>query len=956
MYIPLGVKTDYTLLSSLIKIPELINFALKHDIKALGILDDNLSGSLEFYNLCLKNNIKPIIGLKITINHSILYLYAKSYLGYKMLLKINTKISNNTLSINDLNLYNKDVICVIPFTNYNDKLINIDTYKDIYISYKNDYEKRNALLITKNVVYINEVMALNKEDLPYLEVLYKINNKKLEDRNTYYLQDDLTLDDNDLINTFIDNIDIKICKDKRYIPVYCDNSKELIYRLCNKGLYKRLNGNVPINYQRRLNYELKVIEEMGFIDYFLIVYDYVLYAKKNNCLVGPGRGSAAGSLVSYCLGITEVDPVKYNLLFERFLNPSRVTMPDIDIDFEDVRRNDIVNYVRNRYGNNRVAPIMTYGTLAARQVLKDIAKALDVNRPIVDNLIKHIDSKISLEENLTNKTIKSLLSNSAILQNIIDIGLHLENLKRHTSTHAAGVVISSEELDNIIPVIYNGDVINTGVTMNYLEELGLLKMDFLSLSNLTIIHNILDLIPVKINLNKINLNDNLVYELFQTADTNGIFQFESGGMKNLLRKLKPTCFNDLIASVALFRPGPMNNIDTFIARKHGKERITYITPSLEPILKDTYGIIVYQEQIMQILSVMAKFTFSEADNIRRAMSKKKADIIMQEKERFINAAINNGYTKQIATAIYELIEKFANYGFNKAHSVSYALIGYQMAYLKVHYKKEFIAGILNLNINSDSKTKEYLDEARKLGITLLKPDINLSSDIYILKNNALVLPLSIIKNVGAESVKIILKEREGNQFKDFYDFVKRTYSLGINKKILVSLINASVFDCFNLNHNTLINMIDNTIRYAEVASDFDLGVIDRPLPEILDEYPETKLMQDEIESYGFYISNHPASRYKEEGLVKIIDLKSYFNKRIKIVILINKIKKIKTKNNDDMAFITGSDETGLMEFVLFPRYFKQLDNLSNDDLVVINGIVARTRDKYQVNIEKMSKV
>ena len=955
MYIQLGIRINYTLLTILIKIPDLIDLALNNKLPALGILDENLSGSLEFYNSCVKNNIKPIIGLKIKLNNNILYLYAKSYLGYKSLLKINNKINNNNLNNNTLKKYNQDVICVIPYYNFNKELYNSKIFNEVYISYKNILEKKRALLITSKIVYINEVLALSKEDLPYLKVLYKINSKKLEDVETFYLQNNLGVSDINLLSVFVSKIDIKIPKNRRYIPIYCDDSKELIYRLCNKGLYRRLNGNIPLTYQQRLNYELKVIEEMGFIDYFLIVYDYVLYAKKNNCLVGPGRGSAAGSLVSYCLGITEIDPVKYNLLFERFLNPSRVTMPDIDIDFEDVRRNDIVLYVRNRYGTDKVAPIMTYGTLAARQVLRDIAKALNVNSTLIDRLVKQIDSKLTLKENLNNKTIKDLVEGNLNLKKVVDIGLHLENLKRHTSTHAAGVVIASVQLDDIIPVIYNGDVINTGVTMNYLEDLGLLKMDFLSLSNLTIIHKILDLIPVKINLNKIDLNDKAVYELFQRADTNGIFQFESGGMKNLLRKLQPTCFNDLVASVALFRPGPMDNIDTFIARKHKKEKITYITPSLQPILKETYGIIVYQEQIMQILSIMAKFSFSEADNIRRAMSKKKADIILQEKERFINSSINNGYSSEVATEVYELIEKFANYGFNKAHSVSYALIGYQMAYLKVHYKKEFIAGILNLNINSDAKTKEYLDEARKLGVVLLKPDINMSSDIYLLKKNALVLPLSIIKNVGAESVKIILKEREGNSYKDFYDFVKRTYHLGINKKILTSLINASVFDSFNLNHNTLVNMLDNTIRYAEVAIDSDLG-IEKPLPEILEEYSETKLMKDEIDSYGFYISNHPASRYKQKGLVKIIDVPKCFNKRIKIVVLINKIKKIKTKNNDDMAFITGSDETGLIEFVLFPKYFNQLEDILSDTLVLISGVVARTRDKYQVNIEKIGKV
>ncbi len=956
MYIPLGVKTDYTLLSSLIKIPDLISFALQNKLNCIGILDDNLSSSLEFYDLCIKNNIKPVIGLKVFIDNNIIYLYAKNYNGYKNLLKINTKISNNTLSKEDIKTYNKDLKIVIPF-NYYDSFIK-DISSNIFISYKNDYQKRNALLITNNIVYINEMVSFAKNDINYLEILYKINNKELIDKTYYYYQNDLTEDDIDLINKFVEDINIEIEKNKRYIPIYNKDvdSKTFLFQLCNKGLYKRLNGLITKTYQDRLNYELKVIENMGFIDYFLIVYDYVLYAKKNNCLVGPGRGSAAGSLVSYCLGITEIDPVKYNLLFERFLNPSRITMPDIDIDFEDSKRNDIVNYVRNKYGYDKVAPILTYGTLASRQVLKDVAKVLSVESSEIDKLTKLIDSKLSLKENLNNNKILSLLKYNSDLSNVYKISMHLENLKRHTSIHAAGVVISSTQLDDIIPVIDNKDTLITGVTMNYLEELGLLKMDFLSLSNLSIIHNILDLIPNKIKLNNIRLDDSKVFDLFLNGDISGIFQFESNGMKNLIKKLKPNKFSDLVASVALFRPGPMNNIDTFIRRKHNEEKITYIDSSLEPILKDTYGIIVYQEQIMQILVLMAKFTFSEADNIRRAMSKKKIDIIKNEKERFIGLSMKNGYSKEQATNVYDLIEKFANYGFNKAHSVSYALIGYQMAYLKTYYKKEFICGILNLNINSEEKTKEYLSEAKKLNIVVLSPDINLSDKLYKFKNNSLLLPLSVIKNVGIESVNTIIKVRNEKKFEDFFDFVERTYNLGINKKILISLINANVFNSFLLNHQTLINMIDSAIRYAEIAHDLDVSLIEKPVVNKMEEYSDTKLMQDELDSFGFYISNHPASKYNAKDIVKINNIKEYFNKYVKCVVLINKISKIKTKTGDEMAFVKGSDETGEIEFVLFPKYFYLINTLKKDSLVLIYGVVARRVDKYQINISSISGV
>ncbi|MBP5407614.1 MAG: DNA polymerase III subunit alpha, partial [Bacilli bacterium] len=549
---------------------------------------------------------------------------------------------------------------------------------------------------------------------------------------------------------FAELIDLEIPKNNRYIPHYDNKIKDsFVYlsSLCKKGLSKRLNNEMPDEYKKRLIMELNVIKDMGFVDYFLIVYDYVKFAKTHNILVGPGRGSAAGSLVSYCLGITNIDPIKYDLLFERFLNPERITMPDIDIDFEYTKRNQVIDYVKERYGETNVANIMTFGTLGARQVIRDVGKCLEVDPALIDKLSNLLDPKQSLKDNLSNKYVKELVENNSSIKKLYQVSYKLEGLKRHISTHAAGVVISSIPLDTVIPICKSEGDLLTGVTMEYLEELGLLKMDFLALRNLTIIQNVIELIEEetgkKINLAGIPLDDKQTINIFKHVDTEGIFQYESSGMKNFLAKLQPDNFNDLIAAVALFRPGPMQNIDTFIRRKQGKEKIIYPDDSLKEILKDTYGIMIYQEQIMQVLVKMANYSFAEADNIRRAMSKKKKEVMEKEREIFVSKAMKNGYTKEKCEEVYDLIVKFANYGFNKAHSVSYALIGYQMAYLKANYSVYFIANLLNMSIGSDVKTKEYLDEAKSKDIKVFKPNINVSTDSYLIKDNALLLPLNV---------------------------------------------------------------------------------------------------------------------------------------------------------------------------------------------------------------------
>lgn len=947
----LSIKTDYSILSSLIKIPDLISYAINNHIEALGIIDDNLSSSMEFILECQKSNIKPLVSLEVNYQDSKIYLYAKDEQGLHNLFKINTILLNNPLSINDLKKFINNLIILLPYNSIKlyEELKTITN--NIFIGYQTKQEKQSALIITNKIIYFNQVLSLTKEDTKYLNYLNMI-----KDNLTYDTYQDINYSNNYLHITedadeLISEVNITISPSKNLIPHYDENIKDsfsYLKALSIKGLTKRLNGNVPKEYQERLIYELNVINKMNFVDYFLIVYDYVKYSIKNNIYVGPGRGSAAGSLVTYSLGITAIDPLKYNLLFERFLNPERVTMPDIDIDFDASKRYLVIDYVKERYGSKRVMPIMTYGTLASKQVLLNVSKILNID---ISKINKLIDPKKTLKENLTEEIIKILNTDKKIKQVYYE-SLKLEGLKKHISTHAAGVVISKEDLDDIIPITKSGEVYLTGYTMNYLESLGLLKMDFLAIKDLTTMAGIIDKLPTKININNIDLNNEEVLNRFKTANTTGIFQFESAGMKNLLRKLKPNSFNDLIVALALFRPGPMQNIDSFIKRKEGKEKVEYIVPALEPILKETYGIIVYQEQIMQIFRTIASYKMSEADLIRRAISKKKEKIILEEKEKFILRAEKNGYSKEISTKIYDLILKFANYGFNKSHSVAYALVGYQMMYLKVIYPKIFYSSLLNINIGSVTKTKEYIDEAKSLNIKIVKPDINTSSyDYYI--NNDIIMPLRVIKNIGDVVSLEIFEERKKTPYQDFFDFVSRIYNKNINTKTIETLIYAGALDSFNQTRNTLLNNIKQALIYAELVSGLDSNLVTKPNLEIYEELPSNELMNKELELFGFYVSNHPASKYNE---IKIMNIKDYFDKNITTVGLLESIKTIKTKNNDTMAFLEISDETGSLSYTLFPNKISYANLLKVGDLLKINGHVEKRYDKYQIIVNKIEKL
>lgn len=944
MYIPLKVTTDYTLLKSLIKVPNLISFLSEKNIDVCGICDENLYGVLEFYYACKKNNIKPIVGLDVKIDDLNVYLYAMNFDGYKNLLKIHTLKEKNELILDDLSVYKDSILCIVPFKSKElfDKL---KFFNNLYISYNNSLERLNALTITSNVLYINDLKALKKNDVLFFAYLDKLRKEEvgMYEQN-YYFAPDIDLGK---IDEVISLLNLELEFNKKYIPKYKDNidSSLFLHDLCFKGLTKRLNGKVPDIYLKRLNYELKIINEMGFVDYFLIVYDYVLYAKRHDILVGPGRGSAAGSLVSYSIGITEIDPLKYNLLFERFLNPERVTMPDIDVDFDALKREEIIEYVRNRYGDKNVALGLTFTTLKSKLVLREIGKLLKINDTLLDNFIKCINGNICLKDNLTNENIKKYLNNYNELKKLYNISMHLEGLKKNTSTHAAGVVISSTNLDEIIPIHYENNTLITGVTMDYLESIGLLKMDFLALKNLTTIKNILDEVG-KDALKNIDLNDKAVLNLFCTGKTEGIFQFETSLMRNLIRKLKPSSFNDLVASLALGRPGALEEADEYIARKNGKKEITYIHKDLEPILKDTYGIILYQEQIIAILGKIGGYSLAEADIIRRAISKKKESVINAEKEKFINGAIGKGYDRSVATLIYDLIVKFASYGFNKAHSVAYARISYDMAYLKVKYPEYFIIEMIN-NKDNEKFAKLVLFLKNK-GIKLEKPDVNLSHNKFYISGKELIMPLWQIKGIPENlSEKIIENRKDG--YTDFFDFVCKNKKI-LNENILNTLINAEALRSFNLNERTLVENIAVALNFAEI----DDELIKRPVIIELDDYSDEVKRNNELESFGYFITNHPASKY--QNVMKLEMLEKYLFKNIKCVVLVNRISNIKTKKNENMAFISASDETGTCDFTIFPKNMNLINDLKIGDLVEINGNVSKRFDKVSIIVNNIKKV
>lgn len=967
MYIPLYVKTENSLLQSMIRIPELIAYAKEHHLKALGLADSNLYGAYEFYKACKQADIKPIIGLEIVLNGDKILLYCENEKGYFQLIQLATIQSERPIEISDLSSHSEGLLCIVPVISKNQYQNCSKLFQDIWIGYQTKKEKQ--LLKGKNIIYLQETLCLEMLDIEYLPYLYAIKDGKLLEevsisKECYLkLENELDKDFLDGYQTIYNLCDLTIHKQDDLLPIYdCPNgldSYQYMKQLCMEGMRRRFGNAVSRVYIERLKYELDIIQKMGFCNYFLVVWDYVKYAKEHNILVGPGRGSAAGSLVSYVLGITDVDPIEYQLLFERFLNPERITMPDIDIDFAYDKREEVTAYCRQKYGEKRVAGIITFGTLGAKQIVRDVGRVMELSNQQVDRICKTIDSRKTLKENYEeNERLRNWFQETKETQKLLHIASKLEGLKRHTSIHAAGIIMCNRDLDEVIPLEKHESFYLTGYSMEYLEELGLLKMDFLALKTLTSIQNILDEINasgLNITFDSIPLEDPKALSIFTTVNTTGIFQFESAGMMNFLRKFKPTTFEDIFAALALYRPGPMNNIDHYIKRKQGIEPIDYFHQDLVSILKPTYGILIYQEQIMQVASILAGYSYGEADVLRRAMSKKKESILKEEKSKFIQNAIERGYEEKMSQTVYDLILKFASYGFNRSHSVAYAIIAYKMAYLKAYYPKIFMKSLLTSVIGSSIDTKEYIEECKLNHIAVLTPDINKSGKEYLVEKEGIRYPLTNIKNLGITVVESILDARKTGPFLDIYDFIKRTNRKTVNKKVIQCLIDAGCFDTFHLNKRTLQENLDLILNYGELIKDLDEEYALKPELEQYEEYSKKELMQKELDTFGLYLSNHPVTEYRiqKDNSISLQEISKYFDQNISLIVVVDSWKQIDTKKGDKMCFITGSDEIGTIEIVLFPSVYQNYENIPQGGVILVTGRVEKRFDQYQLIANKI---
>ena len=952
----LYVKSYYSLLSSLLSIDDIIDLNIKSGNNYAVICDNNMYGTMEFIKKCNQKEIKPVIGLELVIEDKIILCYAKDYTGYLNLAKLSTKANTSKVELNDINTYNESLIIVISYKDR--ELLELVTTPLIYLGYKDEQEKNKALEITERVVLLKECLYKEKKDANYLKYLYLIRDgKSIYDEVSYDLLDKEFINDKSCLE-IVNKCNIAFPKSSLLLPIYtCPNNLDAdtyLKELAIKGLTKRLKGNVLRNYSDRLLYELSIIKKMGFSNYFLVVYDFILYAKKNNILVGPGRGSAAGSLVAYSLGITEIDPLKYDLLFERFLNPERVSMPDIDTDLPDIYRENVINYVKEKYGEKKVAGIVTFSTMSAKQVLRDVTRVLKVPNYKIDRLNSFIPpmSKENLDYYYQhNRLFKSEIDNDKDLKETYLIASRLEGFPRQIGTHAAGIVMCKKNLDEVLPLTMSDGMYLTSYSMNYLEELGLLKMDFLGIKNLTLIMNILkdieENLHIKIPFYDIPLNDSKCYQLFTRAFTTGIFQFESSGMRKFLRDLKPTNFEDIVAAIALFRPGPASNINTYIRRKEGKEKVIYLDSSLEPILKKTYGIMIYQEQVMQTVSYYAGYTLGEADILRRAISKKKKDVLIEEEERFLRKAKNLGKDENISKELFAQILKFAGYGFNRSHAVAYSMVAYKMAYLKVHYPLYFYTNLLTNVVGVESKLNEYIKEVRSVKIKVEKPLINLSTSMFRVIDGKILFPFSTIKGIGVSVCNTIVNAR-CEEFTDIFIAIRSLVVKGITKKQLETLILADVFRNFNYNKRTLITNLDSLYNYGELVKDLDPSLVLIPDIEITDEYSNYLLLEQEKKLFGFYISNHPATSYKTTiNAISLENLDKYFDKLVPTIVLVENIHEITTKKGDKMAFVTCSDETGSGEYTFFPQVWNNV-NIKKGSIYKIVGRVEKRYDQTQI--------
>ncbi|MEH7725612.1 DNA polymerase III subunit alpha [Bacillus altitudinis] len=1023
-YVHLQVHSGYSLLSSAAKVKELVLKAKELGYQALALTDDHVMyGTVEFYKECKTHGIKPIIGLTASVfideqetEAYPLILLAKNNEGYQNLIKISSVLKSKSktgLKEKWLKAYHHGLIAITPgVSGYIETLLQHDQLdeardaashlKDLFgeehvylavqpfqqdeeLSHKlRELSKRAniPLVATGDVHYIHQEDKTAYTCLKAIKAGQQLSEIEEDQGDKHFRSIEEMMkwygDDPELLARTVEianrcEVDLNLGQTK--LPTYPtpdqSTADQFLRRVCQEGMKRRQIASND-TYIKRLEYELSIIQKMNFSDYFLIVWDFMKYAHDHGIVTGPGRGSAAGSLVAYVLFITDVDPIRHGLLFERFLNPERISMPDIDIDFPDTRRDEIISYVKDKYGDMHVAQIVTFGTLAAKAALRDVGRVMGIDSKAADRLAKLIPSKpgTTLKEAVTvSSELKTLLQQSEELQRVFQTALKVEGLPRHTSTHAAGVVLSEEPLTQVVPIQEGHDgVYLTQYAMNYLEDLGLLKMDFLGLRNLTLIESIKNQIErqenVHINFSDISYEDQKTFDLLSAGDTTGIFQLESQGMRQVLRRLKPSSLEDIVAVNALYRPGPMENIPLFIDRKHGRVKVSYPHPDLYDILKDTYGVIVYQEQIMLIAAKMAGFKLGEADLLRRAVSKKDKKVLDEERSHFVEGCLKKEYPVNIANDVYDLIVKFANYGFNRSHAVAYSMIGFQLAYLKAHYPLYFMCGLLTSVIGNEDKVAQYFYEAKEKGISVLKPSINKSEFPFTVEKGEIRYSLRAIKNVGVSAVKDIYRARQEKPFEDLFDFCARVSTKSVNRKTIEALIFSGAMDELHPNRASLLASIDIALDHVSFLTPEDqldfLGDTTFPLElkyAEIDEMPLVDLLQFEKEALGLYLSNHPVQAYRdrlrENGAVEIIRLSSYIKRKISMGGLLTKVKSIRTKNGQSMAFVTFGDETGEMEGVVFPEQFRKLSPLLEEGaMLYVEGRIDVRNESSQIIVQE----
>lgn len=1008
------VRSCYTLLDSAIRIPAYVKKAKEAGFRHAVLTDRNvLHGVPSFLKECEKNGIHPIVGMEADcLYHEQtvpFVLLCKDNIGYQNLIRLSSLINveERPCTLEELNTYSThnfliaygeggwlDELLVQAHSGNSQKEtetirqinVRLSMMKeelpafDMALSYQdaslwkdcNRLLKRLCQAQNIRTVALNKVYYLEEKEAYDYQIICGIRTQKtLSDPTLPLLSGRYMLSETEMAKLY-DADDLKRtdeiaaeCKadcilPKASLPKYPlekASSQEYLPQLCMAGLRKRCGGNPPKEYADRLRYELDVIARMHFEDYFLIVYDYIRYARKNDIYVGPGRGSAAGSLVAYCLGITMVDPLQYDLLFERFLNPERVSMPDIDTDIPDDRREEVLAYVHDKYGDAHTANIVSFGTLAPRQVIRDVGRVMNFSQRDISSLTKLISNapKMTLDKAMAqNARLKQMVEADEKLLRLFQTAKRLEGLPRHTTLHAAGIVMSEKELQETVPLMRMSEgMCTTQFTFEHLEERGLIKMDFLGLRNLSLIDEIVKRVQKRdpsFNIMNITLQDAKTYRLFAAADTVGVFQFESEGMKSLLRRIQPKDFADITAALALYRPASMESIPAYLENRKDPSKIRYPAPALKDVLEDTYGVMIYQEQAMLTAEICAGFSLGRADVLRKAMSKKKEDELAALKDEFIGGCLHNGYPKETAEYLFDLVSRFGGYGFNKSHAVAYSMVAYQLAYLKANMPQDFYIALLNHVIGDENRTSMYIDECRRKGIRIKGPDVNNSMKEYTAENGGILCPLSIVKGIGVHAAETLIEEREQNgPYQDFYDFTARAVIRKITKAMIGSLIDAGALDCFGMGRTTMKQGLDEAVRYSELVQirkgdviTIDLGLITKPDPVRMKDDPE-EISERERDALGFNLGVQPVVIVREKNHINVQPIAAAKNQtgNIRSFGVIRSVHQHRTKKGDMMAFIKVSDETAEADMAVMPSLYRTVSqNLVRGTYILFNAKIS----------------